>query len=266
MASEGVPVRVRPARPGDSEAIARTLREAFDPLLLPYTIVSAAGVERFVYDTLAQGGTRGGTVFTVAERGGRVCGVTELRRAVGHLFLNHIYVREDARGTGLGRRLLRESMGMARDHQQREIALDVFAGNERTRRWYDSLGFRERSAANWVEAGLPRAAVAARGHMDGLPAARLSMERYGFCSFELSTPAGSYRVGRIGAGLFRATTSAVLGDDDALSILAEMNPEARLLCISGEPVAPGGQHVATRLVGTSHRLAAGVDEVLAALA
>lgn len=266
MAGEMEPVRVRPARPEDSEAIVRTLREGFDPLILPYTIVSAAGMERFVYDTLVQDGARSGTVFTLAERGGGVAGVAELRRGVDELFLNHIYVRRDARGTGTGRQLLRESILAARDHGQREIALDVFAGNERARRWYESLGFRERSVAHWVEARLPNGGVPGRGHLDGLPAARLSMDRYGFCTFQLATPAGSYRVGRIGTGLFRVTDGGVLGDGDALSILAEMEPGAALLCISPAPGVHAHPSLAARVVGTSHRLAAGVDGALAALA
>jgi ribosomal protein S18 acetylase RimI-like enzyme len=268
VAGEAEPVRVRPARAADSEAIVRTLREGFDPLILPYTIVSAAGVERFVYDTLAQGGERSGTVFTVAARGDEAAGVTEFRRSVDELFLNHIYVRKDARGTGLGRQLLRESILVARDHGQREIALDVFAGNERARRWYESLGFRERSVAHWVEARLPRGGGPGlgRGHLDGLPAARLSMDRYGFSSFQLTTAAGSYRVGRIGPGLFRVTAGGVLGDGDALSILAEMEPRAALLCISPEPGVHAHPSLAARVVGTSHRLAAGVDGALEALA
>lgn len=268
MSTEREPLEVRPARPADSETITRTLRDGMDAAMLAYTIFSARGVERFVYDTLTLRGAHHGTLYTVATRSGEVAGFTEFRRSMDQVFLNHIYVRADFRGGGVGGQLLRESIRLARDYGQQRIALDVFADNRRAHRWYESLGFRTQSSSEWTEAELPpcKEPGCARGHVDGLAAARLSMDRYGFCNFQVATSLHSYGVGKIGPHLFRATTSDLLEDRDALGLLSEMDPRARLLCISERPSAGNRYPFHTRVVGRSYRLAAEADGVLAALA
>lgn len=256
--------RVRLAATDDAAAITRTLRGGLDAELLSFTIFSADGVEEFVRDTVAQAGPLAGTLYTVAAAPGAVAGFTEFRRSADELFLNHIYLDAEWRGSGVGRRLLRESIELVRDAGQRRIALDVFDGNRRARGWYESLGFSERSRSVWIEAALP-AAGGARGHADGLAMAELAMERYGFCSFQLTTALRSYTIGRIGAGLFRSTGSEVLADGDALALLASIAPRARLLCIVEPSVEPDRFPFAARVVGTSCRLAAEVEGVRAAL-
>lgn len=81
--------------------------------------------------------------------------VLEGNAVVGHLwigmtgvdgfrsaFIYDIHLREDARGRGLGRRVMALAEEAARGLGARDIELHVFAQNTRARRLYESLGYR----------------------------------------------------------------------------------------------------------------------------
>ncbi|WP_437578773.1 GNAT family N-acetyltransferase [Sorangium sp. So ce887] len=81
--------------------------------------------------------------------------VLEGNAAVGHLwigvthvdgfrsaFIYDIHLREDARGRGLGRRVMALAEEAAHGLGARDIELHVFAQNSRARRLYESLGYR----------------------------------------------------------------------------------------------------------------------------
>ncbi|QIN79500.1 GNAT family N-acetyltransferase [Rubrobacter marinus] len=54
-----------------------------------------------------------------------------------------IYVTQEHRSRGVGRSLLDACAGWARDKGADGVSLQVAAGNERARKFYDELGFRE---------------------------------------------------------------------------------------------------------------------------
>ena len=57
------------------------------------------------------------------------------------LFIDLVYVREDQRGRGLGRRLYEEAAALARQHGCDKIVADVFADNEGSARFHRRVGF-----------------------------------------------------------------------------------------------------------------------------
>ncbi|WP_437969267.1 GNAT family N-acetyltransferase [Sorangium sp. So ce260] len=57
-------------------------------------------------------------------------------------FIYDLHLREDARGRGLGRRVMVLAEEAARGLGARDIELHVFAQNTRARRLYESLGYR----------------------------------------------------------------------------------------------------------------------------
>ncbi|WP_437816038.1 GNAT family N-acetyltransferase [Sorangium sp. So ce1078] len=57
-------------------------------------------------------------------------------------FVYDIHLREDARGRGLGRRVMALAEEAASGLGARDIELHVFAQNTRARRLYESLGYR----------------------------------------------------------------------------------------------------------------------------
>ncbi|MBR0797099.1 GNAT family N-acetyltransferase [Bradyrhizobium jicamae] len=67
-----------------------------------------------------------GTVFLVARRGGEVLGSIAFRViAADHAEMKRMFVREDARGCGLGRRLLEALEGAARRRSIARISLET---------------------------------------------------------------------------------------------------------------------------------------------
>ena len=83
------------------------------------------------------------TTFVIEEDGAPV-GMARIGRDVinvdrGHLF--SLYVHPDNAGRGLGKKLLRHSLGFLRENGFSEISLWVFKNNTPTRNLYSSLGF-----------------------------------------------------------------------------------------------------------------------------
>lgn len=57
-------------------------------------------------------------------------------------YIDILVVSAEAEGTGTGRALMTHAETWARDHGLTQIALDVFAGNDRARAFYTHLGFQ----------------------------------------------------------------------------------------------------------------------------
>jgi phosphinothricin acetyltransferase len=49
----------------------------------------------------------------------------------------------EARGAGIGRRLTRQSVAFAREHEYEKFVIQVLVSNSRARRFYAALGFRD---------------------------------------------------------------------------------------------------------------------------
>ncbi|AUX41606.1 uncharacterized protein SOCE26_030270 [Sorangium cellulosum] len=145
-----LPVSLRPLEPAELEAfIHLTVRgyaeeraEAVDARAEDAARNARAQVEALLPQGLA---TPDHHLFAVLE--GDV--------AVGHLwiavtsvdgfrsvFLYDIHLREDARGRGIGRRVMALAEEAARGLGARDLELHVFASNTRALRFYEALGFR----------------------------------------------------------------------------------------------------------------------------
>lgn len=130
---------MRVAGPGDAAAVAALLcgfrdwwgyREPGDDAM-------RAGVERLLADP--------DTDFLLA--GDPSAGVAQLRYRYGvwlaaeDCCLEDLYVREDARGAGLGAALVGAAIERARARGCRRMELDVAAGNAAARALYERMGF-----------------------------------------------------------------------------------------------------------------------------
>jgi len=87
------------------------------------------------------------TDFLLAESSGGPAGVCQLRYRFGlwleaeDCLLEDLFVRERARGAGLGRALVEAALDRARERGCRRIELDVNEANPAARALYESLGF-----------------------------------------------------------------------------------------------------------------------------
>ena len=137
MSVAAYPVRV--AGPADADAVAELMCAFRDwwGYEEPGDAAMRAGVERLLADP--------DTEFLLA--GEPAAGVAQLRFRYGvwldapDCWLEDLFVREDARGSGLGRALVEAAVERARARGCRRLDLDVAADNAAARALYERMGF-----------------------------------------------------------------------------------------------------------------------------
>ncbi len=82
-------------------------------------------------------------VILVAERNGKFAGYMDVWRIAGEGQLNNIAVMPEARGHGIGGKLMRHMMEFLREQGDSEISLEVRASNAPAIHLYHKLGFEE---------------------------------------------------------------------------------------------------------------------------
>ena len=133
-------VTIRPAAPADAATIVALVRELADfERLSHYAKITVADVERDLdryFEAL------------LAERGGEPLGLALFFHSYStfegrpSLFLEDLFVREQARGTGVGRRLLATLAALARERGCKRLDLMVLDWNP-AREVYTHLGFKQ---------------------------------------------------------------------------------------------------------------------------
>jgi GNAT superfamily N-acetyltransferase len=100
--------------------------------------------ERFSLDVWTARLTGDGSVNILAVDGGRAVGMTSARieERPGSAHLLGMWVAPEARGCGVGRRLIDAIVDWARERGIRELALWVTDANKPARALYDDSGFR----------------------------------------------------------------------------------------------------------------------------
>jgi ribosomal protein S18 acetylase RimI-like enzyme len=134
-------VSVRLAGPGDVEVVARLLAEfnEHNGRDWPPEAAIRAGVERLM--------ARDDTEYLLG--GDPPAGVVGLRYRYGVWWdgedcnIEDVFVRADARGTGLGRALVSAAIDRARERGCRRMELDTGADNAPAQGLYRSLGFQD---------------------------------------------------------------------------------------------------------------------------
>jgi GNAT superfamily N-acetyltransferase len=144
---ERAEIEVRPYDPGDQEFLA-----AIAHRLIPEETASPRdheAMERFFADLpagrlLAEPGSEA----FVASIDGVPLGVVAVHPDTDHFtghpraYVDILVVDAAAEGRGVGRALMRRAEEWARDHDCREVVLDVFAGNAGAIAFYERCGYR----------------------------------------------------------------------------------------------------------------------------
>jgi GNAT superfamily N-acetyltransferase len=120
---------------------------------------TAPGAERVMRRFLADLTGSSHSFLFVAESGGRTVGFIsgELRegsptfRQKTWASVDDVFVEPDHRNLGIGRALLASVAAWAKERSADGISLQVAAANERGRRFYEVLGFREISVYEVLE-------------------------------------------------------------------------------------------------------------------
>ncbi|HEX2087519.1 MAG TPA: GNAT family N-acetyltransferase [Solirubrobacteraceae bacterium] len=131
------------AEPHEAEVVARLVVEFRDHLGLDWPSANAflAGVERLIEER--------DTAFLLGtpHEDAPPCGVAQVRFRYGlwwaaqDCLLEDLFVREDARNSGVGRALVQGTIDLARERGCRRVELDVNEANAPALAVYESFGF-----------------------------------------------------------------------------------------------------------------------------
>lgn len=135
---------IRPIRPEDNAAMAEIIR----------VVMTSYGLDRpgsAIYDeevaTMAESYKRTGAAYFVAEREGEILaggGIAPLEGGTADICeLRKMYARPEARGLGLGRRLLETCLEAARDQGYRQCYIETISEMTDARRLYERNGFTQ---------------------------------------------------------------------------------------------------------------------------
>ena len=135
-------MRIWRAEPGEAATVARLIWEfgasyGNEP---PPEDEIRASVERIM-------GGSDGEYLLGSPDGGEACGVCQVRfrwsvwKSAEDAWLEDLFVREDARRSGLGAALVEAACELARERGAKRIELDVDARNEKALRVYERCGF-----------------------------------------------------------------------------------------------------------------------------
>lgn len=137
------PLVVRPATPEDVPLVLRLIRELADYEQLLHEVVAT---EERLRETLF--GPRAYAEVAIAEQGGAPAGFALFFHnystflAQPGIYLEDLYVTPEARGRGVGRRLLAHLARLAKERGCGRVEWWVLDWNERAIRFYRSLGAR----------------------------------------------------------------------------------------------------------------------------
>ncbi len=252
------------AKAPDAEGILQILSENFPPSLLPYIPLGCPGSRAYVADAIGLRRQGCDSKWIVARDQG-IAGFAEMRLYSDELFVNHIYVRRDRQGRGLGSYLLKEALQATRQEGVTQVGLDVFLENEKAKHWYSRIGFAPVERYSWSTTALRPPSTPGWYCVAELPQAECIHARYGFSQFVLKTVRGSYRIGRLGDDVFRVGDLRLLEDHAALRGLGELGPARHLLAVCPDEAVETYSYPDLAGVATAVRMVAGLDEVVVRL-
>jgi ribosomal protein S18 acetylase RimI-like enzyme len=255
-------VQTRLAEPKDAVQIADLFAGGFRPQVRQLLVYGCKGAAEYIRMQLSPGITAAASLYVVAQTRCGIAGAVELRRSANRLFLNYIAVTPSQRGQGVGAILFSAAVEMS-GVLSGEIVLDVLHNNVRALEWYGRLGFAARTSAEFLEIAPPDGRDAEPAYVSGVPQADVCQERFGFSRFDLITCSGSFSVGRIGDAWFRLTQAAAISTPAVFAALQALDPARRVFAVLPAGSAPPAQ--AIRLLAKTHRMGAGIPDLISAL-
>jgi GNAT superfamily N-acetyltransferase len=225
--------RIRPLRPDEAQQALDLILQGMEEAHLPLTIYLSHGYAAYLKSLLTLPQPLRETWYFGAEQGGRLVGMSEWRVLPDCVFLNNIYIDQEKRGGGIGKKLFAMGIELARRYGLTILALDVFDAKKEARRWYEDLGFVAIQDSIWLTGDNLAQPTDSGCAVLNYPQAQALQEVYGFSMLDVRTAQGLYHVGRIGDRLYRIN-SAAYRDQALLAGLKQLDPKRRLLVISSE--------------------------------
>jgi ribosomal protein S18 acetylase RimI-like enzyme len=223
-------VNIRPADPGDADAVVEVVRESFRPGDLELTIYGCPGIAAYLRRQF-EAARFSSLPPLVAEVERSVIGFAELRRTRSSLTLNYIAVRGSWQGHGIAATLLSRALEQAGYAAGEPLSLEVFEHNTAARDWYARMGFETRLGMNFLRAHMPLDGGRRGAIVESMPQAEVCHEQFGFSTFTVGLGSKSFSVGRLGSRWFKITDPALLTSPGVLDLLARIDAERELLAV-----------------------------------
>ncbi len=225
-------VAYRFAKNEDINGIVNLVREAFSERYVNMIIWGSDGIQKYIQGLLTCDSALCDISNSVAILEGKVVAVTQIKRnpLKKEIYLNYICTDAQERKQKLASNLLLFA-GRNQPRKFETIALDVFYDNTVALAWYEGLGFKRGSSKVWTVFDLDICS-AVTGVLSGLPQAKNCYSSFGFSQITLSTEKSEYGVGILGKNYFRVTDATILSDGEALTTLAKLDSNRKLLVIA----------------------------------
>lgn len=184
------------------------------------TIGSCHGYSSFIRSLLEHKNFSPSTFFG-AYIDDSLVGFGEWRRMGEVLFLNHIYILPQYRGSRIGKKLWNTQEYVLSKYKASRIELDVFNWNEKAIKWYTKLGFQPIKTYEWyIKKSSNRPDSLVDFYIHNLPEATCMQKEYGFSQLEISIEKARYQVGRLGDQYFKINGFDPLLDNSLISALS----------------------------------------------
>jgi ribosomal protein S18 acetylase RimI-like enzyme len=226
---------IRPAIPGDAEAIYALMEEAFGKTYLSYTIYLAPQSVQYIRDLIRQNDSH---YFFALCQANQLVGYYHAVRREADFFLNYIAVASNMQGRGWGQVLLEHYAETGRVEGCTRLVLDVFDNNAIAQKWYLSRGYQvelfnyltrlSMNAQNSVRSPIPFTYDMEQWNR----ALREEQER-GFSKIKCSSGRMQLTVGLISGDVCKLIDYSVISFEDAVAaIIGMFGSHRRVLVVS----------------------------------
>lgn len=232
---------IRPVLPHECQQVVSVHRAAFSPGQLTRSIFASSKVDRYLANLVACPQLQREHSLWAIWDGDRLVGYTHSRALPDTWHLNYIAVLPEYQSRGIGTMLWEHWVGAARQMTYSSVSLDVDDENRRAVDWYQRRGMGvvtttwmyEKATRPWAESH--RAAETAT-LVDWAEAEAWQLA-YGFSRFRLAWGQRTWTVGRLASHYFRVEEEL---PGLLEGVLAEIDPERRLLILSPAPLQSEG--------------------------
>ena len=200
--------------------------DAFDEDAIRYSVFASPRITAFIAALFDESAHE----FTGAYIDDELAGYAHVRLFDGQPHLNYIAVKENRQAIGIGSELMLHLLDRATSGGYRQFTLDVPENNNRVRRWYAKVGFKDLSSTCMFVAEKTTSRLPGKDEIE-VSYADQQLERlnkYGIAECKVEIAGVGHSVGVVGEKLFRVGADH---DQQLLSALQAVDPMREIMII-----------------------------------